>query len=300
MAQAKQEINAAQDLRGVIESPWKAVWKRFKRNKLAFTGLIILSLIAFSAIFAPFLSLHEPGKTHILDSRSAPNSKYWLGTDSIGRDIYTRVLFGGRVSLTVGMVSMSISVLIGTILGCIAGFYGGWIDNLICRMVDIFNCFPFLILAPTVMTVFGPSIYNVMIVIGLLSWQGTCRLVRGEFLSLREREFVEAAHALGGSDFRVIFRHLLPNSFAPIIVSSTLKVAYAILSEANLSFLGLGVQPPTPSWGNMLTEAKSIVILEDMPWFWIPPGVMVILAVLSINFIGDGLRDALDPKLKNK
>ncbi|AZR72591.1 peptide ABC transporter permease [Anoxybacter fermentans] len=298
MAEVQEVRNVAQELRGNMESPWRLVWKRFKKNKLALIGLVILTIIALCSIFAPFLTKHDPYKTNILDSRSAPNSKYWLGTDSVGRDIYTRLLYGGRISLTVGLVSMSISVLIGTILGSIAGYYGGWIDNLICRLVDIFNCFPTLILAPTVMVVFGPSIYNVMIVIGLLSWQGTCRLVRGEFLSLREREFVEAARALGEKDFRIIFKHILPNAFAPIIVSSTLKVAYAILLEASLSFLGIGVQPPIPSWGNMLTEAKNIVILEDMPWFWIPPGIMVILSVLSINFIGDGLRDALDPKLK--
>lgn len=280
------------------ETPFQMTWRMFKKNKLAVIGLIIIIILASLSIFAPFIASHDPNKTNILHAKKAPSADNWFGTDRLGRDIFSRILFAGRISLTVGLVSMSIAVLIGTVLGMLAGFYGGWIDIIISRLVDIFNSIPFLIFAITVVAVWGPNLYNIMIIIGLISWPGVCRLVRGQLLSLREREFLLAARALGANDRRLMFRHLLPNSMAPVIVSATLRVASAILSEAALSFLGLGVQPPNTSWGAMLNEANNIVILKTMPWFWIPPGVMIILAVLSINFIGDGLRDALDPKLK--
>ncbi|MEC9488695.1 MAG: oligopeptide ABC transporter permease [Halanaerobium sp.] len=285
-------------MKAEVESPWRVAWKRFKKNKLALLGLFIILIMALMAIFAPWISPYDPNETDILNTKEPPSGEHWLGTDRIGRDLFSRLIYAGRISLTVGLVSMSISVLIGTILGLLAGFYGGWIDSLISRLVDIFLSIPFLILAVTVISVFGPSLYNIMVVIGVISWPGLCRLVRGQILSLREREFIEAARALGSSDRRIMYRHLLSNTFAPIIVSATLRVASAILLEAGMSFLGLGVQPPKTSWGAMLQTANNVVVLKNMPWFWIPPGIMIMLAVLSINFVGDGLRDALDPKLK--
>ena len=219
-----------------------------------------------------------------------------LGTDDIGRDVLSRIIYGTRVSLSVGLVSVTIYVVIGTVLGSISGYFGGWVDSTIQRFTDAVMCFPSLIIIVAAVAIVGPSIYNVMIVIGLLTWPGICRLVRGQILTLREREFVEAARAIGAPPSKVIFSHLLPNTVAPITVAATFGVAAAILTEAGLSFLGLGVQPPTPSWGNMINTAQSAAVLQQMPWLWIPAGVLIALAVLSINFIGDGLRDALDPR----
>jgi peptide/nickel transport system permease protein len=197
------------------------------------------------------------------------------------------------------LVAVAIYTAIGVSLGALSGFYGGWTDSIIMRLADIVLSFPALILIITVVSVLGPSIYNIMLIIGLLGWPPIARIVRGLFLSLREREFVLASRTVGVSNGRIIFRHMLPNALAPVIVAATFGMANAILLEAGLSFLGLGVQPPTPSWGNMLKDAQSLTVLESMPWLWIPPGTMIALAVLSINFIGDGLRDALDPYLVN-
>ena len=290
---------AETNMKAKVESPAAMAWRRFKKNKLAIVGLILISIISLSAIFAPFLAPYDPNKTNILRAKEAPSADHWFGTDRIGRDLFSRLLYAGRVSLSVGLISMSLSVVIGTIMGVMAGYYGGWTDTIISRLVDIFRSIPFLILAVTVIAVFGPSIYNIMIVIGILSWPGVCRLVRGQVLALRQREFLIAAKALGSKDMRIMFKHLLPNALAPLIVSATLRVAVAILSEASLSFLGLGVQPPATSWGFMLKDASNVVVLTNMPWFWIPPGIAIIISVLSINFIGDGLRDALDPKMSD-
>ncbi|MDQ6603737.1 MAG: ABC transporter permease, partial [Chloroflexota bacterium] len=203
----------------------------------------------------------------------------------------------GRVSLSVGLVAVGIYTIIGLLLGALAGYYGGWVDSVIMRFADIVLSFPSLIIIITVVSILGPNIYNVMLVIGLLGWPPMARILRGLFLSLRERDFILASRTVGAPPARIIFKHLLPNALAPVIVAATFGIAQAILLEAGLSFLGLGVQPPTASWGNMLTDAQSLTVLESMPWLWIPPGIMIALAVLSINFIGDGLRDALDPYL---
>jgi peptide/nickel transport system permease protein len=200
----------------------------------------------------------------------------------------------------VGIVAVAIYTSIGVVLGVLAGYYGGWIDSTIMRLCDVVLSFPTLIIIITIASVLGPSIYNLMLAIGLLGWPPIARLLRGQMLSLRSTEFVVGARAVGCSDRRLIFRHLLPNAMAPVLVAATFGIAYAILIEAGLSFLGLGVQPPTPSWGNMLTDAQSLTVLESMPWLWLPPGLMIALSVLSINFIGDGLRDALDPYLSNR
>jgi peptide/nickel transport system permease protein len=270
--------------------------KRFRRHKLAMFGLIFLAILVFGATCAPVLSKYTYKELDLRNRYVAPNPTHWLGTDGTGRDIWARLLMGGRVSLSVGLVAMSISSGIGVILGGLSGYFGGKLDTVIMRFTDMVMCFPPLIIIIVLVAVLGPSIYNTMAAIGLLGWPGIARLVRGSFLSLRETEFVQAAHCIGASSGRIIFRHILPNALGPVIVAATLGVASAILMEAGLSFLGLGVQPPTPSWGNMLNQAQNLTMVQDMPWLWIPAGTAIILSVLSINFIGDGLRDAFDPR----
>jgi peptide/nickel transport system permease protein len=273
------------------------VWQRFRRHRVALVGALILLVLTAGAVAAPVVAANDPYKVDISAYRAGPAANHPLGTDSSGRDVFSRLLYAGRVSLSVGLVAVAIYTLIGVILGAFSGFYGGWLDACIMRLADIVLSFPALILIITVVSVLGPSIYNIMIVIGLLGWPPIARIVRALFLSLREREFVLASRTVGAANGRIIFRHMLPNALAPVIVAATFGIANAILLEAGLSFLGLGVQPPTPSWGNMLKDAQSLTVLESMPWLWIPPGTMIALAVLSINFIGDGLRDALDPHL---
>ena len=273
------------------------VWQRFRRHRVALIGAVVLLVLTAGAVAAPLVTANDPYKVDISAYRTGPAANHPLGTDSSGRDVFSRLLYAGRVSLSVGLVAVAIYTLIGVILGAFSGFYGGWADAFIMRLADIVLSFPALILIITVVSVLGPSIYNIMLVIGLLGWPPIARIVRGLFLSLREREFILASRTVGVSNGRIIFRHMLPNALAPVIVAATFGMANAILLEAGLSFLGLGVQPPTPSWGNMLTDAQSLTVLESMPWLWIPPGTMIALAVISINFIGDGLRDAFDPYL---
>ena len=273
------------------------VWQRFRRHRVALVGAVILLLLAVGSVGAPVLSgNNDPFRPDISSYRKGPDANHLLGTDSSGRDVWSRLLYAGRVSLSVGLVAVTIYTVIGVILGSISGFYSGLVDSVIMRLADVVLSFPALILIITVVSVLGPSIYNIMLVIGLLGWPPIARIVRALFLSLREREFVLASRTIGVPNSRIIFRHILPNAIAPVIVAATFGMANAILLEAGLSFLGLGVQPPTASWGNMLTDAQSLTALESMPWLWIPPGAMIALAVLSINFIGDGLRDALDPR----
>jgi peptide/nickel transport system permease protein len=273
------------------------VWQRFRRHRVAMVGLAILAILTFCAVFAPVVAHNDPYRTTLSAIRKPPSSAHWLGGDSSGRDVFSRLIYAGRVSLSVGLVAVGIYTVIGLLLGALAGYYGGWVDSLIMRLADIVLSFPSLIIIITIVSILGPNIYNVMLVIGLLGWPPMARILRGLFLSLRERDFVLASRTIGAPNSRIIFKHLLPNALAPIIVAATFGIAQAILLEAGLSFLGLGVQPPTPSWGNMLTDAQSLTVLESLPWLWIPPGIMIALAVLSINFIGDGLRDALDPYL---
>ncbi len=281
-----------------VESPLKIMWRRLSKNKLAMLGLMIITIMIIAAIFAPYLTSYGRDTTNLANSNAAPSKDHLLGTDSLGRDGLTRLLYGARISLTVGFVATSLRMLIGVILGGIAGFYGGFIDSAIMRVADVFACLPFLPIAITFVAVLGPSIYNVMIVLAILGWPGIARLVRGEILSLREREFMEAATALGISDFKKITSHLIPNTMASIIVSATIGIAGAILTESALSFLGLGVAPPEPTWGNILYDAQSQYVLKNRWWQWIPPGLAIFLAVISLNLLGDGLRDALDPRLK--
>lgn len=283
---------------GNIERKSIGVWGRFRRHKLALGGLGVILILIVVSLAAPMLAQHGPYTTDLSAYRSAPGGTHLLGTDSAGRDVLARLMYAGRISLSVGIVAVGIYVAIGLVLGGVAGYFGGFADSLIMRLADVVLSFPSIIVIITLVAILGPSIWNVMLVIGLLGWPPIARLVRAEFLTLRERDFVVASRAVGANDGRLIFRHILPNAMTPVIVNATFGMAQAILLEAGLSFLGLGVQPPTASWGNMLNEAQSITILEDMPWLWIPPGVMIALAVLSINFVGDGLRDALDPRAR--
>lgn len=281
-----------------IESPWKVAFKRLKRNKLSMISLVILVVLVLSALFAPLLTRYESNDVDLLKKYQSPSKENLLGTDKLGRDILTRVLYGGRISLSVGLVAVAIRVFIGIILGSLAGYYGGVVDSFIMRFADTVMSFPFLLIAITIVALFGPSIYNVMIVLGILGWPGISRIIRGQILSLREQEFMEAAEALGLSDFRKIFKHLLPNTLASVIVFATIGMAGAILTETGLSFLGMGVSPPTPTWGNMIQEARNIYNIEHRWWLWIPPGISIFITVMSFNVLGDGLRDALDPKMK--
>ena len=301
----KTKVNIKEHKKDDVMSPWKVTFRRLKRNHLAIAGLIILVVFILLAIFGPILSPYSMESLDLNNISAAPTFAHPLGTDDVGRDIFTRLMFAGRISLTVGVVAVAISVIIGGILGGISGFYGGWADNVIMRIVDIFMCFPslpLLIMFGAVMSDWQVPpeyrIFIVMFVIGFLSWPFLCRIVRGQILSLREQEFMQAAEALGLRDKSKIFRHLLPNTFASIIVSATLGIGGAILTESALSYLGLGVTPPTPSWGSMIQVVNDLYVLQNQPWKWIPPGVCIFLTVMSINLFGDGLRDALDPKLK--
>lgn len=280
----------------------QAAWRRFRRNRLALFGSGALLILVGVALLAPRLAPCDPYRP-VEDASGAyqiwapPSPAHPLGTDALGRDVLSRLIYASRVSLSVGLVSVAISVTLGTALGAVAGYAGGVVDNIIMRLTDVVLCFPVLFLVITVATMLKPSIFNVMAVIGLVNWTGTARLVRGQFLALRELEFVQAARALGSQAGRIVWRHLLPNSVAPITVAATLQLSYAILTEAALSFLGVGVQQPIASWGNMLNEAASLTVLATKPWLWLAPGVAILLTVLSINFLGDGLRDSLDPRL---
>ena len=278
------------------ESLWSKAWKRFLCHKLALFGLSVMAVLLFSAIAASLLTPYDPLKQDLRNLRKPPTSEHWLGTDGLGRDIMTRVLFAGRISLTVGLVSVSISACVGVMIGVAAGYLGGKTDMLLMRLTDMVMTFPSLVIIITVAAAFGPSVYNAMLIIGLLTWPSIARLVRGQFLSLRTQQFVTAARSLGVSNWEIAFKHIFPNTISSITVAITFGMATSILMEASLSFLGLGVPPPAPSWGNMLRDAQGMNILEGMPWIWLPPGIMIALSVLSINFIGDGLRDALDPR----
>ncbi len=272
-------------------------WRRFSRHRLAVAGSVILLLLIFAAAAAPIISPYEPQKIDVKALKKPPSESHLLGTDGAGRDVLSRLIYAARISLSVGLVAAGIAVAIGTVLGLISGYYGGNVDFWIMRLTDVVMTIPTLIIIITVVAAVGPGIYNVMVVLGIFGWPGTCRLVRGEALSFREREFTTAARCLGVPRIRIVFSHILPNVVAPIIVAGTFFVASAILTEAALSFLGIGVQIPTATWGNMLTEAQSLTTLEQMAWLWIPPGLMITITVLSINFLGDALRDALDPRL---
>lgn len=297
IANKSSNINKVQGEEGT--SLWKIGAKRLMKNKLAVFGIVVLSILIILSVLAPVITPYDRDETNLTNTYQKPSKEHWLGTDELGRDVFTRLIYGGRVSLSVGLVSTSISVIIGVLLGAIGGYYGKAVDNIIMRIVDIFMCFPFFIMAITIAAILGPSIWNVMIISGILSWPSIARIVRAEVMTVKEREFVEASKALGLTPTEIIFRHILPNVLAVVIVYTTLGIASGILSEAGLSFLGLGVKQPQPSWGNMLSAAQNLRSLRLHWWLWVPPGLLVFITILSINFLGDGLRDALDPKLKH-
>lgn len=286
-------------------SPWTLVFRRLRKNKLAMLGLGILIFMILFSLIGPFFTLYGPDEMNFAMKKEAPNAYYLLGTDLLGRDILTRLMYAGRVSLAVGIIAVAIEVIIGGIVGAIAGFYGGIIDSILMRIVDIFLCIPFLpilMILGAIMSDLDVSpqmrIVYLMFIIGGLSWSTIARLVRGQILSLREQEFMQAAEALGLTDSKKIFKHLIPNVIPQIIVSCTLNIGGAIMTESALSYLGLGVTPPQASWGNMIQAVTNFMDLMTRPWLWVPPGICIFLTVMSINLLGDGLRDALDPKLK--
>ncbi|MBW2091870.1 MAG: ABC transporter permease [Deltaproteobacteria bacterium] len=270
--------------------------QRFMANKLALLGgAIVLALFAISFL-APWMAPHDPDFIDVKAILMGPSSNHLFGTDHLGRDVLSRMIWGSRISLKVGFVAVGIATLLGVVLGAIAGYYGGVIDAVIMRFVDLMLCFPAFFLILAVIAILEPSIWNIMIVIGVTGWMGVARLVRAEFLTLKTREFVQAARILGASDIRIIFVHILPNALAPVLVSATLGVAGAILTESALSFLGIGVQPPTPSWGNILTAGKDNISIAW--WLSLYPGLAILITVLGYNLLGEGIRDALDPRLK--
>lgn len=283
-------LGAGYRQRGQLEMSFE----RFRGHRLAMVALVIVLVLVLLAAFAPIVSPYDPNKTDLSSIFEAPSVAHPMGTDSLGRDLATRVLFGGRVSLAVGLLAALLALTLGTLVGAVAGFYGGLVDGLLMRLVDVLLSIPRLFLLVLLAVVFGGSVLTVILVLAALSWMRTSRIVRATVLSLKSREFVEAARSIGARDACIVIRHLLPNTVAPIVVAATLGVAGAIIAESTLSFLGLGIQKPTSTWGNMLTDATTD--MSQAPWVAIFPGIAIFLAVVSINFVGDGLRDALDPR----
>jgi len=269
---------------------------RLKRRRFAMAGAFVVIALLLIAVSAPLIAPYGPNEINAWDVLSPPSLKHWFGTDELGRDVLSRIIYGARISLLVGFVAAGIAVLIGSVLGLIAGYYGGWVDNLLMRIVDIMFCFPTFFLILAVITFLRPSIWYIMIIIGLTGWMGVARLVRAETLTIREMDYILAARCIGCSDRRIIFRHILPNAVSPALVAATLGVAGAILTESALSFLGIGVLPPTPSWGNILTSGKDYI--EFAWWLSLFPGLSILVTVLAYNLLGEGIRDALDPRVK--
>lgn len=281
------------------------VWRQFRRHHMAMLGTVVLLALILGSLLVPVLSPYDPEKSSMRERREPPSLAHPMGTDTLGRDILTRLLYGGRISLTIGLLATAVGIAIGTVIGALAGYYGGMVDNILMRVTDLFIALPriFMLIIMTLLMrsleipllrAYG-GVGGIILILGLLSWTGVARVVRGQFLGLKEKEFVEAARTLGIRNLRIVFRHVLPNTATPIIVAATLLVAATIISESGLSFLGFGVQPPTPTWGNMLNGAQDEMRKGNW-WMAVFPGLMIFLTVISINYIGDGLRDALDPR----
>jgi peptide/nickel transport system permease protein len=278
-------------------SPWADVRRQLFRDRLAVLGIIILALLILTAVFAPLIAPFDPYEMNLGENLKPPGiDGHLLGTDELGRDIFSRLIYGSRISLTVGLIVVGIAGTIGVTLGAISGYYGGMVDNAIMRIVDIVLAFPFLVLAIAVVSIVGASLTNMMIVLGCVSWIGYTRLVRGQVLALREQQFVTAARAIGAGDLDIIFNHIMPNTLGVVIVQATFGVAIAIIAASALSFLGMGAQPPTAEWGAMLSVAKKH--MRHHPTMAIAPGMAIMITVLAINLVGDALRDALDPRLR--
>ncbi len=274
----------------------KDFWEQFRKNKMAVAGGILVILLFIVSLLAPWIAPYDPNAIDLKNVLAGPSANHWFGTDQLGRDVMSRMIWGAGVSLKVGFVATGIAIIIGTILGALSGYYGKWVDAAIMRFVDIMLCFPTFFLILAVIALLEPSIWNIMIIIGLTGWMGITRLVRADFISLKERDYIQAARAIGAGDMRIIFVHMLPNAMASVLVAATLGVAGAILTESALSFLGIGVQPPTPSWGNILTAGKDNI---DIAW-WLSlyPGLAILITVLGYNLLGEGIRDSLDPRLR--
>jgi peptide/nickel transport system permease protein len=277
-------------------SPWRAGLRRFAHHRVAVASAVFLFLVVVVAIFAGPISGHDPNATDLFATRAAPSGDHLLGTDPTGRDVLARLLFAGRISIGVGVASALLAVVLGTLLGSVSGLLGGAVDAVVMRVADVFMSFPSLVVMVVIAGVLGPSVVTMVIAIGLFQWPVCGRIVRGVTLSLREHEYVLASRATGAGPLWLMTRHIIPATLPPISVAATLAVAQAIGLEATMSFLGLGVQPPAASWGNMLTDAQSLTVVRSQPWLWLPPGIAVALTVLAVNFIGDGLRDAVDPR----
>ncbi|GGA36327.1 ABC transporter permease [Paenibacillus physcomitrellae] len=279
------------------EGPVKEIWQSFRRNKLAMLGLSIIVLFILIAICAPLIAPYDFKEQQLMDRLKAPSSRHWFGTDDLGRDLFSRVIYGARISLWVGFSSVIGSIILGTLLGTLAGFYGKWMDMLISRLFDILLAFPSMLLAIAIVAVLGPSLQNALVAIAIVNIPVYGRLVRAKVLSLKNEEYITAARSIGMKNGGILWHHILPNSLTPIIVQGTLGIATAIIEAAALGFLGLGAQPPAPEWGKMLSDSRQFI--QIAPWTVIFPGVSIMLTVLGFNLMGDGLRDAMDPKMKN-
>ncbi|OUN06364.1 peptide ABC transporter permease [Flavonifractor sp. An92] len=289
--------------RGKLEGEYVSVanlsWRKFCRNRLAVFSLIVLVLIAVISFLAPLITPYSYSEIDLTLARQPPSPEHILGTDEYGRDMLTRLIYGGRVSMTMALAAMLLQLVIGVVLGCLAGYFGSWVDAFIMRLTDVFMCFPFYIMAVCLAAIVEPGLKNLVLIIGFLSWTGICRIVRAEILSLKENDYILAARSLGIRPGAIIRRHILPNILSPILVAATLSIAGGIMSEASMSFLNLGVRTPESSWGNMLSAAQSMQALVSEWWRWVPPGLMIVIVVLSINYVGEGLRNALDPRISN-
>lgn len=278
-------------------SLWADAWRRFKRNRAALAGLVILAVFIVLSLAASLLTPFDPEKQQVIKSLRFPNAENWLGTDYLGRDILTRLLYGGRLTLMISFLAVGLGVVIGVPLGAISGYYGGWVDIVIQRLVDVLLSFPSFLLALTLAALMGVGVRNMVIAVGVLAIPSIIRLVRSTVLSVRAQTYIEAAQCIGAGNGRIIFKHVLPNALVPVIILATLNMGYAITTAAGLGFLGLGVQAPTPEWGMMLGEGKNYIFSH--PYMITYPGVTIFLAIIAFNLLGDGLRDALDPRLKN-
>lgn len=294
------DVNKKNTVVNKNSSYWGEVFHRLKKNNMAMLSLFILIVIIALCIIVPMVSPYAIETTNMENAirDQKPSNEHLLGTDKIGRDLFTRLFYAGRISLGVALAVVALECSIGVVLGSLSGFYGGIIDSIIMRIAEVFLSFPFMIICITIVSIFGNSISTLILVLAILSWPSIARIVRGQILTLREMEYMEACEALGISDFKRIFKHLLPNVLAYVIVYATLGMASVILIETSLSFLGLGVSPPTPTWGNMIQEARNTLIIQHKWWYWIPPGICIFISVMCFNILGDGLRDAIDPKMK--
>ncbi|GKV69627.1 peptide ABC transporter permease [Sporosarcina sp. NCCP-2716] len=277
--------------------PWRDAWRSFRKSKVAVVGMVVVVFFVLLAVFAPFIAPQGINDQNMADRLHPPSAEYWFGTDDFGRDILSRIIHGARISLAVGFFSVIGSVVVGSILGIVAGYYGRWVDIIISRIFDIMLAFPSILLAIAIVAVLGPSLQNALIAIATINVPNFGRLIRSKVLSIKEDEYITSAKAIGMKDVRILFSHILPNSMAPVIVQGTLAIATAILEAAALGFLGLGAQAPSPEWGKMLADSRDY--LQSAPWTMIFPGLAIMLTVLGFNLMGDGLRDALDPKMKS-